>query len=208
MNEECFFVSFIKKRKTYVMFKVNEIMVYPGYGVAKINREVIKEVNGIKLKFFELKFINKDITVLVPSEGIEGSGVREVSKEEDIIEIFELFCEAIKKEFIEEINLTSWNRRSKEYQNKIRNGKIKDISNIYKCLKYIEKKKILSFGEKAILSQVESLIAEEIMIIMKEENIELVIKELRKCCDMCLMGSGEKITNFLKIDIREKKIRI
>jgi CarD family transcriptional regulator len=190
------------------MFKINEIMVYPGYGVAKINREVTKEVNGIKLKFYELKFINKDITVLVPRDGIENSGVREVSKEEDIIEIFELFCETFKKEFIEEINLISWNRRSKEYQNKIRSGKIKDIAKIYKSLKYIEKKKILSFGEKAILAQVESLIAEELMVILKEEEIELIIKELRRCCDMCLTGSGEKIINFLKIDMKEKKIRV
>ena len=61
-----------------------------------------------------------------------------------------------------ELTASNWNRRNKEYQNKLRTGSLRDISEIYRDLKYIACYKELSFGEKNLLSKTESLLAEEI----------------------------------------------
>ena len=134
--------------KGYTMFAVSSTVVYPGFGVAKISREIIKEVNGAKLIFYELKFLNKDIRVLIPKDGFVGIGVRKLSTQKEIVEVFDIFCLPFDDDWIEKISIVSWNRRSKDYQNRIKNGNIKDLAIIYRDLKYIEKKKALSFGEK------------------------------------------------------------
>lgn len=171
-------------------------VVYPGYGVAKISKEIIKDMNGEKVVFYELSFCKRDIKILVPKNGLEAAGVRRLSSKKEMLDIFEVFCIPFSQYWIEKINITSWNRRNKEYQNKIRTGNLRELSEIYRDLKFIEKKKNLSFGEKAVLAQVEFLIAEECAMIMNDKPIETFTKELRKCCEECLIGKKENIQNI------------
>ena len=46
------------------MFSIGDKVVYPGHGVAQISRIVEKIVAGNVSHFFELTFINKDMTIL------------------------------------------------------------------------------------------------------------------------------------------------
>lgn len=174
------------------MFAVSNTVVYPGFGVAKISREITKEVNGSKLIFYELKFLNKDIRVLIPKDGFSGIGVRKLSTKKEIVEVFDIFCLPFDDDWIEKISIVSWNRRSKDYQNKIKNGNIKDLAYIYRDLKYIEKKKALSFGEKTIISQVEFLLAEEFSIMLEKKKLDDVVLELRRYCERCIEGKGKE----------------
>ena len=147
------------------MFTVSDIIVYPGYGVARVSREVIKEVDGIQLLFYELKFLHKDVTVLVPCDGINTVGIRRLNTIENLLEIFDVFCVPYADDWFFNICLISWNRRNKDYQNRIRKGNLIDMAIIYRDLKYIERIKGLSFGEKSILSQVDFLVSEECAVI-------------------------------------------
>ena len=71
-----------------------------------------------------------------------------------------------------ELSASNWNRRNKEYQNKLRTGSLKDISEIYKDLKHIANHKELSFGEKNLLSKTELLLVEEIAAAEEAGRIE------------------------------------
>ena len=44
------------------MFRLYDKVVYPGYGVAKINRIFSKIIGGKDASFYELIFLNKDMT--------------------------------------------------------------------------------------------------------------------------------------------------
>ena len=46
------------------MFSLDEKVVYPGHGVAKINRIIDKKVGSSSMSFIELKFLNNDGTHL------------------------------------------------------------------------------------------------------------------------------------------------
>lgn len=147
------------------MFSRSEKVVYPGHGVAKINRIVEKKIAGNIASFFELKFLNKDMTILVPVNNAMSVGIRRLSSDELINTILKNLSEPTSSLLQPEVMATNWNKRNKEYQGKLRTGDLCEICGIYRDLKRIELQKELSFGEKNLLQQTESLLAEEIAIV-------------------------------------------
>jgi CarD family transcriptional regulator len=160
------------------MFRLNDKVVYPGHGVAKVIRIVDKEVAGQLASFYELRFLNKEMTVLVPIANAEGIGLRPLSSSNSIDGIFKLLAEPAKKLKNYELSANNWNKRNKEYQLKLRTGSLEEISEIYRDLKHIAQQKELSFGEKNLLIQTENLLAEEISIVRKLEA-EKTVEYLR-----------------------------
>lgn len=156
-------------KKGFPMFRLNEKVVYPGHGVAQINRIVEKLIGGQNSSFYELKFINKEMTVLVPVSNTEAIGLRPLSSTNRINDIFKMLAEPAKKIKNCELMASNWNKRNKEYQSKLRTGNLEEISEIYRDLKHISQEKELSFGEKNLLNQTENLLAEEISIVRKLE---------------------------------------
>ncbi|MGB8366741.1 MAG: CarD family transcriptional regulator [Candidatus Babeliales bacterium] len=151
------------------MFTLNEKVVYPGHGVARVVRIIEKKVAGKSSEFFELKFINKDMTILVPIANVLSVGIRPLSSSKHINDIFKILSEPVTP-ICHEAVITNWNKRNKEYQGKLRTGDLREICAIYKDLKYIETQKELSFGEKNLLSQTESLLVEEISLVNNLET--------------------------------------
>lgn len=149
------------------MFSLNDKLVYPGHGVAKVNRIIEKVVGTTVTIFYELKFLNKEMTILVPTNNLDTIGVRPLSSQEKVNDIFKFLAEPAKKIHYSELAASNWNKRNKEYRLKLRTGNLKDISEIYRDLKYIEQNKGLSFGEKTLLTQTEMLLAEEIALVKK-----------------------------------------
>ncbi len=160
------------------MYSQNEKVVYPGHGVAVIRRMLERKVGGKATRFYELKFINKDMTILVPLDNLDSIGIRKLSSQKDIGKLFRMFSDPIIPHQ-NEVAL-NWNKRNKEYQGKIRSGKLSEICEIYRDLKRIEKHKELSFGEKSLLHQTELLLAEEIALAcdIQTENAMLQLRSL------------------------------
>ncbi len=173
------------------MFELSSTVVYPGYGVAKLSREVRKNIGETEFFFYELNFINKDVKVLVPKLNFDLVGVRLLSNFEVVQEVLLFFLEEYRENWFQEVIMVSWNRRSKEYQNKIRVGRIREIASVYKDLKYIEKMKQLSFGEKSLLSQVEGLFCEEIAEIYQRPFAE-VVRFISVFVDNCFLEHKKK----------------
>jgi len=155
--------------------------VYPGQGVARIQNIVQKEFAGSTVEFYELAFFSKDVTVLVPTHNAEEVGLRHLTSNESIEDVFEILAQPAKKLYNYEFTATSWNRRNKDYQAKLQRGTLADLSEIYRDLHYIGTQKALSFGEKTLLSQTEDLLAEEIAQVT-QENPTQARHKLRNNC--------------------------
>lgn len=162
------------------MFSLNEKVVYPGHGVAEVSRIIDKNVAGQTLKFYELSFLNKDVTILVPTNATKSAGIRSLSSSDYVNEVFKELTKPATKTSCMEFNASSWNKRNKEYQNKLRTGSLIDLTQIYRDLKHISIQKELSFGEKHLLSQAEALLVEEISVIKhnKQEDTTEYIRSL------------------------------
>ncbi|NRB21642.1 hypothetical protein HRU45_02770 [Candidatus Dependentiae bacterium] len=159
------------------MFILNEKVFYPGHGVAKINRIIDKRVDGSTLQFFELTFINKDMTILVPTSNLPSVGVRRLSSDNGVDGIFKMLSERAKP-ISTDPSGSNWNKRNKEYQRKLRSGSLQEICEIYRDLKQISSQKELSFGEKSLLQETESLLSQEIAIV-KRVGEDVIVQELR-----------------------------
>lgn len=148
------------------MFSIDDKVVYPGHGVAKINRIVEKKVATTIVQFFELRFLNKDMTILVPTRNVASVGIRKLSSRERISAVFKLLAEPIDyKKVTPDLAASNWNKRHKEYQCKLRTGDLQEICQIYRDLNHIAQQKELSFGEKNLLTQTENLLVEEISLV-------------------------------------------
>lgn len=151
------------------MFILHEKVVYPGHGVAEIVGIVEKEVAGQKTSYYELKFINQEMMILVPMD-VGTVPIRSLSSRETIRNALQIFTQPARRLNSVEFNASSWNKRNKGYQIKLRNGGLDELSEIYRDLRYFEMHKDLSFGEKNLLQKAEILLAEELALI---EQIEL-----------------------------------
>jgi CarD family transcriptional regulator len=70
-------------------------------------------------------------------------------------------------------DLTNWNRRYREYSEKIKTGSVIEIAKILRDLLVLRTIKELSFGERAMLDTARNLIVKELAIASKnsEEKI-------------------------------------
>lgn len=184
------------------MFLVNEKVVYPGYGVAFISKLVKRLISGKQTSFYELKFFNKDMAVLVPEDRLEAVGIRRLSSQQDLESMFKVLSEPIvRTEY--EVGLNNWNRRNKKYQLNLRSGNLIKICQIYKDLQVISQTKELSFGERNLKAKIEQLLIEEISVV-KNIDRDRALKFLQKT----FLGAY-KIQEFSNKDLKAhfKKVK-
>ncbi len=179
-----------------VQFELNEKVVYPGHGVAKVHRIVEKTISGTITTFYELKFINQDMTILVPMQNLFAIGVRALSSSDSISDICRYLAATSPKIPHPDLVASNWKHRNKDYQIKLRTGSLRDISEIYRDLKYIEQYKELSFCEKNLLDRTERLIVEEIALVKKlvEEKAIEYVRSYFTSTIAVPSGHGTKIT--------------
>ncbi len=117
------------------------------------------------------------MTILIPTDNVIPTGIRKLSTEDNIDHIFKILSEPVMNIIVKDASNTNWNKRSKQYQFKLRGGDLFEISKIYKDLQFISQQKELSFGERNLLLQIENLLAEEISLvknIVTEEAVALL----------------------------------
>lgn len=162
------------------MFLVNEKVVYPGYGVAIISKLVKRQIAGKQTSFYELKFFDKDMSVLIPEDRIEVVGIRRLSTNDELESMFKVLMQPAQY-LKQEVGVNNWNRRNKKYQLDLRSGDLFKLSTIYRDLKSIALEKELSFGERNLCSKIESMLIEEIAVIKKICKKE-ALSCLKKSC--------------------------
>jgi CarD family transcriptional regulator len=161
------------------MFAVDDKVIYPGHGVAKIKEILKKTVGGTNVEFYELLLFKQDVTILVPVANIKSIGIRPLSTQDNVKDAFKFLAKPAKRLKNTDAMQPNWNKRCKDYQERLRTGNLQEICGIYRDLQGIAGYKELSFGEKNLLQQTEELLAEEIAVIegVQIESIAAKIRE-------------------------------
>lgn len=167
--------------EVYAMFKLHEKVVYPGHGVAHISKIVEKSIKEKTVWFYELTFLNQDSVILVPVDNAREAGIRSLSSQENIDTAFRVIAQPVRTVYHHELSASSWNKRNKQYQSKLRKGGLLELSEIYRDLKFMQTQKELSFGEKSLLHKTELLLAEEISLV-QERNSQVTVAKMRSLC--------------------------
>jgi len=143
------------------MFSLKEKVVYPGHGVARVERIIEKNIGGCSMKFYELTILSTSMTVSIPIHTIDETGIRELSSCDNIEELFKHLEKPMAKKG-KEVVPANWSKKNKAYQCSIRSGDLEEVCRIYRELTNIATQKELSFGEKNLLCKTENLLVEEI----------------------------------------------
>ncbi len=157
------------------MFNVGDLAVYPAHGVGLIEAIEQKSVFGTEHTFYVMRILDNDMKIMIPKENAKQVGLRDIVSGSDIEQVY-----AILEEKDVEFTPQTWNRRYREYMDKIKTGSIFDLATVLRDLYILQKDKPLSFGERKMLDTAKTLLVKELSIAKgkKEEEIEAGIKSM------------------------------
>ena len=146
-------------------FKKGDKVVYPKHGVGVIADIEEKQIAGTSQHFYQIEFISggssktNDMRAMVPLAQAESVGLRKVVDKKTIDQMFDILKDRKAK-----VGTQTWNRRYREYSQKINTGSVFEIAEVIRDLSVLSINKELSFGEKQMLENAKSLLASEIAI--------------------------------------------
>ena len=139
-------------------FKVGDLAVYPAHGVGRIEAIESRVVNEEEHDFYIMKVLENGMVIMIPTWNVESVRLRNVISKKEIPKIYEV----IKKDRDSQIDNQTWNRRYREYMDKIKTGSIYDVAEVFRDLYYLKFTKDLSFGERKLFDTATSLLLSEL----------------------------------------------
>lgn len=141
------------------MFSVDQLVVYPAQGVGKVERIENQEIGGTSAEFYIVRILSNNVTLMVPVRNARNVGLRPVCDSEAGKRILTALED--RSDFTG-YSGQNWNRRYREYSEKLKSGDLADVAYVLKELLLIGKDKELSFGERRLLEQAMNLITLEL----------------------------------------------
>lgn len=154
------------------MFKVGERVVYPAHGVGVINGIQTRSISGSEKTFYVLKILENDMTIMIPTENVESVGLRRIIGKDMVTKVYKIL-----RQRRVEIDQQTWNRRYREYTEKIKTGSVLEIATVLRDLCVLKGDKELSFGERKMLDTARNLLVKELSIARSHPE-EKIMKEL------------------------------
>lgn len=157
------------------VFKVGDNAVYPSHGVGVVRGIQEKDIGGKKKYFYVLQLLENGSTILIPTDKVKDVGLRAIIAKKDVAKIYKILKT---KELI--VDNQTWNRRYREYMEKIKTGSVYEIAEVLRDLYRLKLDKDLSFGERKMLDTAKSLLVKELSLAqqIRPEVVENELKEI------------------------------
>jgi CarD family transcriptional regulator, regulator of rRNA transcription len=155
------------------MFKVGEKVVYPAHGVGEIEAIRSHVISGSERKFYMLRILETDMKIMIPIDNVDSVGLRKIIDRAMVTKVYKV----LRQKKIETDQQT-WNRRYREYTEKIKTGSILEIAKVLRDLFVLKGDKELSFGERKMLDTARNLLVKELSI-ARSHSEEKIMEELR-----------------------------
>ena len=149
------------------MFKVGDRVVYPMHGAGIIEAIEEKEILGQKRQYYVLRLPMGDIKLMIPTDNVEETGLREVISQEEVPKVLKVLRER-------KVTMCSnWNRRYRANLEKIKSGNIYEVAEVVRNLVLREKEKGLSSGERRMLDSARQILISELVLAQGKEEEEV-----------------------------------
>ncbi len=155
-----------KKSQKKYKFKVGDIAVYPAHGVGVIEAIEGRDINGELLDFYIIKVLENNIKIMVPIRNVDSVGLRNVIDPKEVSKVYDV-VQNIKDFYVDH---QTWNRRYREYMDKIKTGSIFDVAEVFRDIYLLRLTKILSFGERKFFDIANNLLLKELAIAKKTDE--------------------------------------
>jgi CarD family transcriptional regulator len=151
------------------MFTIGDLAVYPAHGVGRIEKIESQEISGCSQDFYVMRILDNDMIIMIPTQNVDNVGLREIIGLKEVPKVFSI----LRKRDLPIDNQT-WNRRYREYMEKIKTGSAFEVAEVYRDLLMLKVEKELSFGERKMLDTARNLLVKEISLAKEvgEEQVE------------------------------------
>ena len=140
-------------------FAVGDKAVYPVHGVAEIVALENREIGGNKTSVYILKVLDTGLRIIVPTINAGSVGLRDLITSKQVKEVYQI----LKSRDVPRDTQT-WNRRYREYMEKIKTGSVFEIAEVMRDLCVLRLSKELSFGERKMLDNARGLLIKELAL--------------------------------------------
>ena len=169
---ECLLGTSLKRREWDRMsYTIGETVVYPHHGAARIEDVFTRKIRGEEKTYLKLRVVQGDLEIQVPADMLEDVGVRDVSDDEQLKQVFTV----LRAEQIEEPS--NWSRRYKANSEKLTSGDVIKVAEVVRDLTRRDAYRHLSAGEKRMLSQARQILGSEVALarqVSEGEALELL----------------------------------
>src|SRR5882762_3502970 len=140
-------------------FAVGDEAVYPVHGVAEVMALEQRDIGGSKTAVYILKVLDTGLKIMVPTSNAGSVGLRDLITSKQVKEVYSI----LKSRDIPRDTQT-WNRRYREYMEKIKTGSVFEIAEVLRDLSVLRLTKDLSFGERKMLDTARGLLTKELAL--------------------------------------------
>jgi CarD family transcriptional regulator len=156
-------------------FKVGDLAVYPAQGIGMVQAIETKSIaGGEKESFYVLRILDTGVTIMIPMGNVEQVGLRRIMDSKSVRSIYKILQNSDVG-----IDPQPWNRRYRQYMDKLKSGSPFEIAEVLRNLLRLKGEKVLSFGERKMLDTARTLLVKEISI-AKSVTEEVVEADLRR----------------------------
>lgn len=159
------------------VFAQDQLVVYPAQGVGKVERVESQVVGGVATDFYIVRILGNNVTLMVPVRNAANVGLRPLCAPARGTEILESLRD---RSGFTGYTGQNWNRRYREYSEKLKSGDLADVAYVLRELLLIGRDKELSFGERRLLEQAMGLISLELACVLgrTQDDVRGEIEEM------------------------------
>jgi CarD family transcriptional regulator len=162
-----------------MIFKKGDTVVYPHHGAGRILQVVEQEFEGASRRYYRIRILHNEMSVMVPVDAAEKAGIRPVISEPEVEEVLGVLRDdptGMPKD---------WNHRVKHNLDKIKTGDVFEVADVVRNLALRDCEKGLSTGEKQMFGKVKSILASELMYakqMAEDESLRFLDGILAEIC--------------------------
>jgi len=159
----------------YMTFKIGDKAVYPAHGVGEVTAIEDREISGQQQTFYILRILENGMKIMIPTNNVRQVGLREVISKKKCDKVFKILRA---KDL--SVETTTWNRRYREYMEKIKTGSVFEVAEVLRDLYLLKTDKDLSFCELKLLDTARGLLIRELAVAKNcgEEDVENEFKKI------------------------------
>ena len=99
------------------MFDIGQMAVYPAHGVGVIESIEHRRIGECEQSFYVMKILKNNMVIMIPTATSKNVGLRNIISPKEVNDVFDILQE---KDVV--IGTQTWNRRYREYMEKIKTG--------------------------------------------------------------------------------------
>jgi CarD family transcriptional regulator len=115
-----------------------------------------------------MRLLDSDMIIMIPTNNARNIGLRDMIDNQAVDQVYQILRSRPSR-----LNNQTWNRRYRDYMDKIKTGSPFQVAEVLRDLTLLKAEKDLSFGERKMLDTARNLLIKELSLVHEKEETEI-----------------------------------